>query len=66
MSYHEIAKPPSSEITKKEFDLYAKISREADRYSYEDRFVEPLLPLIVHFYYEVLHGPDYLHTLKAD
>ena len=57
---------PSTEATKNEFDLHAKTSREANRYSYEDRFLEPLLPLVVHFYYEVLHGPDYLHTLKAD
>lgn len=35
-------------------------------YTLEDRFVEPLLPLIAHYYYEVLNGPDYFHTRKRD
>lgn len=34
-------------------------------YTYEDRFLEPLLSLIVHFYYEVVHGPDYIHTQRS-
>jgi hypothetical protein len=42
-----------------------KVSR-AKSYSYEDRFVEPLLPLLVHYFYEVVHGPDYIHTLKGE
>lgn len=35
-------------------------------YSFEDRFVEPLIPLIVHYFYEVVHGPDYIHTHKGE
>lgn len=35
-------------------------------YSYEERFLEPLVPLIVHYYYEVVHGPEYIEKKKGN
>lgn len=35
-------------------------------YTYKSRFFKPPLLLFVHYYYEVLHGTDYIHTYKRE
>lgn len=49
-----------------DFKLFTNDDSRVRAYSYEDRLLEPLLPLIVHFIYEVLHGPEYIQTCKAE
>ena len=58
--------PSTVNPLREEFLQFHGSKSRSTSYSFEERFVEPLLPLIVHYYFEVLHGPDYIHTLKRD
>lgn len=49
-----------------EFFLYTGKNYSGMNYTYEARFLEPLIPLFVHHYYEVLHGPEYIHVYKKE
>lgn len=48
------------------FLIFTNNNARANAFPYQDRLLEPLIPLIINFYYEVLHGPDYFHTHKAE
>ena len=62
----KLLKPSNDSLLKKDFNVYATVKMNPIIYSYEHRFVEPLIPLLVHYFYEVVHGPDYIHTLKGE
>ena len=62
----KLPRPVGKNLLVNKFHVFnSKVSR-AMSYSYEDRFIEPLLPLIVHYFYEVVHGPNYIHTQKGE
>eukprot|EP00804_Cyclotella_cryptica_P021573 CCRYP_005884-RA/>CCRYP_005884-RA protein AED:0.05 eAED:0.05 QI:1003/1/0.8/1/0.75/0.4/5/0/1380 len=61
----KLAKPAGNRSLQDEFNVFNGASLRSKAYSYEERFLEPLLPLIVHYYYEVVHGPDYVRTHKG-
>jgi hypothetical protein len=62
----KLPKPVGTNSLLEEFNFFnGKFSRSMS-YSYEDRFVSPILPLVVHYFYEVIHGPDYIHTHKGE
>ena len=50
----------------KEFDKFTGRNYTGMNYTYESRFLESLIPLFVHYYYEVLHGPEYIHVYKKE
>ena len=62
----KLQKPVGTSELLENFVKYSGKTSRFMSYSYEDRFIEPLLPLIVHYFYEVIHGPDYIHTLKGE
>jgi hypothetical protein len=61
-----LPKPVGKNSLLEEFHQFNGKYSRAFSYSYEDRFVEPLLPLIMHYFYEVIHGPDYIHAHKGE
>ena len=62
----ELLKPSNDSPLKQDFNVYATVKMNPNIYSYEHRFVELLIPLLVHYFCKVVHGPDYIHTLKGE